>query len=50
MIVRWPGRIAPGTQTNHLSTHYDFMATLSELVEAHRDRSKEKPFPALKHP
>lgn len=34
MIVRWPGRIAPGTETNHLSAHYDFMATLAELVGA----------------
>lgn len=32
MIARWPGRIAPGTETNHLSAHYDFMATLAELV------------------
>lgn len=32
MIVRWPGRIAPGAETNVLSAHYDFMATLAELV------------------
>ncbi len=32
LIVRWPGKIAPGTETDHLSTHYDFMATLAELV------------------
>lgn len=32
LIARWPGRIAPGTQTDLLSAHYDFMATLAELV------------------
>ncbi len=31
MIVRWPGKIAPGTETGLLSAHYDFMATLAEL-------------------
>ncbi len=31
MIVRWPGKIAPGTETDLLSAHYDFMATLAEL-------------------
>ncbi len=31
MIVRWPGRIAPGTETGHLATHYDFMATLADI-------------------
>ncbi|MFL3657031.1 MAG: arylsulfatase [Opitutales bacterium] len=32
MIVRWPGRITPGSETNILSAHYDFMATLGDLV------------------
>ncbi len=32
LIVRWPGRVAPGSETDLLSTHYDFMATLAELV------------------
>lgn len=32
MIARWPGHIAAGTETELLSAHYDFMATLGEIV------------------
>jgi len=32
MIASWPGRISPGSMTDHLSVHYDVMATLAELV------------------
>ena len=32
MIVRWPGHIEPGTTTGILSSHYDFMGTLADLV------------------
>jgi arylsulfatase len=32
MVVRWPGRIGPGTVTHLLSVHYDVMATLAELT------------------
>ena len=32
MIASWPGHIAPGTQTDHLSAQYDLVATLSELT------------------
>ena len=31
-IVRWPGRIVPGSETNLLSAHYDFLATLADIV------------------
>ena len=31
-IARWPGRIRPGTVTDHLSVQYDLMATLAELT------------------
>jgi len=31
MIVRWPGKISPGTETDLLSAHYDFLATLAEI-------------------
>ncbi|WP_244651451.1 MULTISPECIES: arylsulfatase [unclassified Lentimonas] len=31
MLVRWPGKILPGTQTEVLSTHYDFLATLADI-------------------
>ncbi|MDX9882944.1 MAG: arylsulfatase [Prolixibacteraceae bacterium] len=30
-VARWPGKIAPGTVTGHISAHYDLMATLAEL-------------------
>ncbi len=32
LIVRWPGRIAPGAESSLLSAHYDFMATLADLI------------------
>ena len=32
MIVRWPGRIAKNSETDHISANYDFLATLAELV------------------
>ncbi|MGB7346702.1 MAG: arylsulfatase [Pirellulaceae bacterium] len=31
MIVRWPGRIAAGTETDLLSSHYDFLSTLADI-------------------
>ena len=31
MIVRWPGHIRPGSETDLLSAHYDFLATLAEI-------------------
>ncbi len=33
LIVRWPGRIAPGQLTDHLSANYDFFATLADIVQ-----------------
>ncbi|VGO11714.1 Arylsulfatase [Pontiella desulfatans] len=41
MIVRWPGRIQPGTETDHLSAHYDFMATLADLIGAEMPKGKD---------
>ena len=32
MFVVWPGRIAPNSTTEHLATHYDFMATLADVL------------------
>ena len=32
MIASWPGHIAPGTHTDHLSAQYDLVATLAELT------------------
>lgn len=31
-VVRWTGKIKPGTVTDHPSTHYDFMATVAEIT------------------
>jgi len=40
MFVKWPGKIKPNSSTEHLATHYDFMATIAELIE--QDIPKEK--------
>ncbi|PHN08267.1 arylsulfatase [Flavilitoribacter nigricans] len=32
MIVRWPGKVAPGTESDHLSTFWDVMPTLAEIA------------------
>ena len=32
LIVRWPGKIAPGTTSELLTTHYDALATLADLA------------------
>lgn len=41
MIVRWPGRVAAGSETNVLSAHYDFMATLADLVGVEAPKGKD---------
>jgi len=41
MIVRWPGKIKGGTETKHLSAHYDFMATLGELLKVELPQGKD---------
>ncbi|WP_348534506.1 arylsulfatase [Pontiella agarivorans] len=41
LIVRWPGQIKPGTETDLLSAHYDFMATLAELVGGEIPQGKD---------
>ncbi|MDA7920433.1 arylsulfatase [Verrucomicrobiales bacterium] len=41
MIVRWPGKISAGTETNHMSAHYDFMATLADIVESDSPAGKD---------
>ena len=32
MIASWPGRIAGGSRSDHISAHYDVYATLAELL------------------
>ena len=34
LIARWPGRIEPGTTTDHLSAFWDLLPTLAELAGA----------------
>jgi len=41
MIARWPGKIAAGTETDHLTAHYDFMATLAEIVGVDSPQGKD---------
>jgi len=33
-IARWPGKITPGTESNHPSAHWDMMPTFAELAKA----------------
>ncbi len=32
MLARWPGKIAPGTTTDHISAHWDVLPTFCELA------------------
>jgi arylsulfatase len=32
MIAQWPGKIAPGTETDLISAHYDVLPTLCDVV------------------
>jgi arylsulfatase len=32
MIATWPGKIKPGTKSNHVSAHYDMLATFSGVA------------------
>ncbi len=34
MVVRWPGKIKAGTVSEHLSAHYDALATLADIAGA----------------
>jgi arylsulfatase len=34
LIVRWPGRIAPGAISDHVSAFWDFMPTLADIAGA----------------
>jgi len=41
MIVRWPGKIEPGSENNLLTAHYDFLATLADLVGEQKPKGKD---------
>jgi arylsulfatase A-like enzyme len=34
-MVKWPGKVKPGTTSGLISVQYDLMATLSELTGIH---------------
>jgi arylsulfatase A-like enzyme len=34
LLVKWPGKIKPGSTTNHISAFWDFMPTLAEITGA----------------
>ena len=36
MVVRWPGKIRPGTKSAHAAAHYDVLATLAEIAGTER--------------
>ena len=36
LIVRWPGRVAPGAISDHVSAFWDFMPTLADIAGAAR--------------
>jgi arylsulfatase A-like enzyme len=35
MIVRWPGRVQPGTTSDHVSAFWDILPTFCEIAEIH---------------
>ncbi len=41
MIVRWPGKIAGGSQTDLLTAHYDFLPTLAGIVGVEAPEGKD---------
>ncbi|WP_404307733.1 arylsulfatase [Neorhodopirellula lusitana] len=41
LIARWPNKIAPGTETDHFSAHYDFLATLADLFNTPAPKGKD---------
>ncbi len=41
LIVRWPGNVAAGTESGILSSHYDFLPTLAEIVGAQTPAGKD---------
>ncbi|MDF7824804.1 arylsulfatase [Pontiellaceae bacterium B12227] len=49
LIVRWPGKIEPGTETDLLSAHYDFLATLADIggVEVPKGKDSISYLPTL---
>ena len=41
LIVRWPEHVSPGSQTDLLTAHYDFMATFAEVIGGNTPAGKD---------
>uniref|UniRef100_UPI00356A7369 sulfatase-like hydrolase/transferase n=1 Tax=Novipirellula sp. TaxID=2795430 RepID=UPI00356A7369 len=41
LIVRWPEKIAAGSETDLLTAHYDFLATLADLLGVEKPAGKD---------
>ncbi|GAA5507547.1 arylsulfatase [Novipirellula caenicola] len=41
LIVRWPGKVAAGSETDLLTAHYDFLATLADLLGVEKPAGKD---------
>ena len=41
LIVRWPGKITAATETPLLSSHYDFLPTLAEIIGSETPAGKD---------
>ncbi len=41
LIVRWPGQVAPGSVTDHVSAFWDYLATLADIANAEPPRDTD---------
>ena len=41
MLVRWPGKVKPGTVTDHISAHYDALATIADIVDIDAEQAHD---------
>ena len=41
LIASWPGHIKPGSETDRMVAHYDFIATISELTGVSHGKNKD---------
>ena len=35
MLVKWPGKVKPGTRSNHISAFWDILPTFADITGAH---------------
>jgi arylsulfatase A-like enzyme len=50
MIARWPGKIHPGTRSDHVSAFWDVLPTITDIVGLEKT-SDSTAFPSLQlHP